>query len=147
MNLLIDAPSNGLDADAHVHSSSPRKARASSMVKRESSTSVAFPVRTAALSGQSRDPLHVEHALSLMKRAYQRRARSLFVREKNRIVSRRRLLHDVWGYENPERVETRTVDMHIVKLRKKLATHSGDDANSKASPIETVRGEGYRYSE
>ena len=71
---------------------------------------------------------------------------SLLVREQSRIVSRRRLLHEVWGYENPERVETRTVDMHIAKLRKKLAASGTRDANSKDSPIETVRGEGYRYS-
>ena len=77
---------------------------------------------------------------------------SLLVRERNRIVSRRRLLHDVWGYDNPERVETRTVDMHIAKLRKKLAVSGTRRANSKSSngskdsPIETVRGEGYRYS-
>jgi two-component system response regulator RegX3 len=38
---------------------------------------------------------------------------------------------------NVENVETRTVDMHIAKLRKKL----GDDA---ATLIETVRGQGYR---
>jgi two-component system response regulator RegX3 len=56
-----------------------------------------------------------------------------------RIVSRRSLLAEVWGYPDPDRVETRTVDMHVAKLRKKLdpASHS---------LIETVRGEGYRYS-
>jgi DNA-binding response OmpR family regulator len=71
---------------------------------------------------------------------------AIFAQEKHRIVSRRRLLHDVWGYENPERVETRTVDMQIAKLRKKL-TGAGDlDSSPKDSPIETVRGEGYRYS-
>ena len=71
---------------------------------------------------------------------------SLLAREKSRIVSRRRLLHDVWGYDNPERVETRTVDMHIAKLRKKLGPPVTDEAGAKGSPIETVRGEGYRYS-
>jgi len=58
----------------------------------------------------------------------------LLARERGRIVARRRLLADVWGMGAPERVETRTVDMHIAKLRKKLADHG----------IETVRGEGYR---
>ncbi|MGH0032666.1 MAG: winged helix-turn-helix domain-containing protein, partial [Myxococcota bacterium] len=37
----------------------------------------------------------------------------------------------------PDRVETRTVDMHVAKLRRKLAA-TGD------ALIETVRGEGYR---
>jgi two-component system response regulator RegX3 len=56
-----------------------------------------------------------------------------------RIVSRRSLLAEVWGYPDPDRVETRTIDMHVAKLRKKLDGESG-------SLIETVRGEGYRYS-
>lgn len=56
-----------------------------------------------------------------------------------RIVSRRHLLASVWGYPDPDRVETRTVDMHIAKLRKKL-----DPARAAGSLIETVRGEGYR---
>ncbi len=63
---------------------------------------------------------------------------SLFVREAGRIVSRRMLLHEVWGFENPENIETRTVDMQIGKLRKKLESDTG--------LIETVRGAGYRYN-
>ncbi len=63
---------------------------------------------------------------------------SLFEREAGRIVSRRMLLHEVWGFANPEKIETRTVDMQIGKLRRKIDT--GDD-----SLIETVRGAGYRY--
>ena len=37
---------------------------------------------------------------------------------------------------NVEQVETRTVDVHIAKLRKKLGAHG--------ELIETVRGQGYR---
>jgi two-component system response regulator RegX3 len=61
---------------------------------------------------------------------------ALFARERGRIVSRRRLLRDVWGFAGADRVETRTVDMHVAKLRKKLG--AGREL------IETVRGEGYR---
>jgi DNA-binding response OmpR family regulator len=64
---------------------------------------------------------------------------ALFAAESGRIVSRRRLLRDVWDYPDPDRVETRTVDMHIAKLRRKLDA-SGDRL------IATVRGEGYRFS-
>jgi len=64
---------------------------------------------------------------------------SLFVREESRIVSRRMLLQEVWGFSNPEKIETRTVDMQIAKLRKKID-------NEGSSPIETVRGAGYRYA-
>ena len=63
----------------------------------------------------------------------------LFATDRGRIVSRRRLLGDVWGFPEPERVETRSVDMHIAKLRRKLG-------QSGASLIETVRGEGYRHA-
>jgi two-component system response regulator RegX3 len=62
----------------------------------------------------------------------------LLAREAGHIVSRRRLLREIWGYPDPDRVETRTVDMHVARLRRKL------DAGSD-SLIETVRGEGYRY--
>jgi len=53
--------------------------------------------------------------------------------------SRRRLLIDVWGMRHVGEIRTRTVDMHIVKLRKKIAADGG-------AAIETVRGEGYRFS-
>jgi two-component system response regulator RegX3 len=62
----------------------------------------------------------------------------LLARERGRIVSRRALLAEVWGYPDPDRVETRSVDMHIAKLRKKLGDHATDW-------IETVRGAGYRH--
>jgi DNA-binding response OmpR family regulator len=64
---------------------------------------------------------------------------ALFEREKGRIVSRRLLLQEVWNMANAEDVETRTVDMHIAKLRKKMGSDS-------ESPIETVRGAGYRFT-
>jgi two-component system response regulator RegX3 len=48
------------------------------------------------------------------------------------------LLAEVWGFPSPDRIETRTVDMHIAKLRRKLG------ADGRAL-IETVRGEGYRF--
>lgn len=62
----------------------------------------------------------------------------LFVREEGRIVSRRMLLAEIWQARDPERLETRTVDMQIAKLRKKLG-------GADASLLETVRGAGYRY--
>jgi DNA-binding response OmpR family regulator len=62
---------------------------------------------------------------------------ALFAREPGRILSRRRLLQEIWGFPEPDRVETRTVDMHVAKLRRKLGA-AGD------ALIETVRGEGYR---
>jgi len=66
---------------------------------------------------------------------------SLLRRECGRIVSRRRLLAEVWGVPNPERIETRTVDMQVAKLRRKLDAGTGPGAL-----IETVRGAGYRFT-
>ncbi len=50
------------------------------------------------------------------------------------VLTRDALLEDVWGTDFPG--ETRTVDVHVAELRKKL----GEDG----PPIETVRGLGYR---
>src|SRR5262252_4354810 len=57
------------------------------------------------------------------------------VQNKNRVVSRDRLLERVWGYERL--VETRSVDVHVGRLRNKLRT--------AGHQIETVVGLGYRF--
>lgn len=57
------------------------------------------------------------------------------VMNKNRVVSRDRLLERVWGYDRL--VETRSVDVHVGRLRGKLG-----DAGRQ---IETVVGLGYRF--
>ena len=52
-----------------------------------------------------------------------------------RVFSRDQLLDHVWGRDIY--VDTRTVDVHIARLRKALTIHGGMD------PIRTVRGAGY----
>ena len=42
------------------------------------------------------------------------------IKNPRRVISRDKLLNDVWGYENYP--STRTVDNHILRLRKKLET-------------------------
>lgn len=59
------------------------------------------------------------------------------VENRNRVLSRDRLLVRVWGYE--QYIETRSVDVHVGRLRSKLGT-AGDQ-------IETVVGLGYRFVE
>jgi len=59
-------------------------------------------------------------------------------RHLGRVVSRKELLREVWQYSNTD-VETRTVEIHILKLRKKIAALTGGEPF-----ITTVRGEGYR---
>lgn len=58
---------------------------------------------------------------------------------RGRTLSRRQLLERAWGPEHgmKDRVRTRTVDMHVRRLRAKLGS-AGDQ-------IETVRGFGYRF--
>ena len=56
---------------------------------------------------------------------------------KGRVLTRETLLGKVWGYENSTRLETRTVDMHITQLRKKL--------KNEAPRIVTLKGVGYRF--
>tara|TARA_B110000483_G_scaffold92007_1_gene113505 strand:+ start:143 stop:874 length:732 start_codon:yes stop_codon:yes gene_type:complete len=55
------------------------------------------------------------------------------------VVSRQDLLREVWGYENADTVDTRTVDIHITKLRKKIEVNP-------AVPryLITLRGQGYQ---
>jgi DNA-binding response OmpR family regulator len=60
------------------------------------------------------------------------------VRNRGRVRTRERLLERVWGYTHPG--ETRTVDVHVRRLREKL----GDEVQTR---IETVVGVGYRYRE
>ncbi len=63
---------------------------------------------------------------------------SYLFRHKDRIVSKKELLIEVWNYADAD-IETRTVDIHILKLRKKIST-----LNNGESFILTIRGEGYR---
>ena len=56
-----------------------------------------------------------------------------------RAVSREELLRKVWGYANALELETRTVDIHIAKLRRKIER---DVATPRV--LLTVRGAGYR---
>ena len=59
------------------------------------------------------------------------------VENRNRVLSRDRLLERVWGYERF--VETRSVDVHVGRLRAKLG--------AAGQQIETVVGLGYRFVE
>ena len=59
------------------------------------------------------------------------------VENRNRVLSRDRLLERVWGFDR--QVETRSVDVHVGRLRGKLG-HAGRQ-------IETVIGMGYRFVE
>jgi DNA-binding response OmpR family regulator len=59
------------------------------------------------------------------------------VENKNRVLSRDRLLERVWGFDR--QIETRSVDVHVGRLRNKLGP--------AGKQIETVIGLGYRFCE
>ncbi len=60
---------------------------------------------------------------------------TVLMERRGRVQSRRELLRSVWDTEAD--IETRTVDMHVARLRSKLG-EAGD-------LVETVRGFGYRF--
>ena len=64
----------------------------------------------------------------------------LFAANPGRVISREQLYEKVW-HESMDGIETRTVDMHIVRLRELLK-----EAGEENELIETVRGAGYRYN-
>jgi len=61
---------------------------------------------------------------------------ALLVQHAGEIIPRDALLYRVWGY-SPE-IRTRTLDVHIRRLRKKLGTYADQY-------IETIFGIGYRF--
>jgi two-component system response regulator RegX3 len=56
-----------------------------------------------------------------------------------RPVPREELLHRVWGYARGADIETRTVDIHVAKLRRKIEPDPAEPCH-----LVTVRGAGYR---
>lgn len=61
-------------------------------------------------------------------------------KNKGRVFTRDQLLEYIWGYDYFG--ETRTVDVHVRNIRKKL-----EDVGLEENPIKTVRGIGYKYQE
>lgn len=63
----------------------------------------------------------------------------ILIKNRGRVLTRDLLLDKIWGYEFIG--ETRTIDVHIRYLRKKI---EDDDKNPRF--IETIRGIGYRFN-
>ena len=59
------------------------------------------------------------------------------MKAKGRVLSRDYLLDTIWGFDNAIEIQTRTVDVHIRTLRKKL--------KSESKRIITVKNYGYRF--
>jgi len=61
----------------------------------------------------------------------------ILIKSKGRVLSRDYLLDTIWGFDNAMEIQTRTVDVHIRTLRKKL--------KSESKHIITVKNYGYRF--
>ena len=80
--------------------------------------------------------IHVDDApVRLTRREFE--LLRFMIENRNRVLSRDRLLERVWGYEHL--IETRSVDVHVGRLRAKLG--------AAGTQIETVVGLGYRFVE
>jgi len=62
-----------------------------------------------------------------------------FLKNEDKIINRDELMMVVWGYNSD--VNTRTLDMHIVRLRKKI-----EDNPDRPHYLQTVRGVGYKFT-
>lgn len=90
---------------------------------------IGFETRTVTINGKEVEMSHKE--FELLK---------LLAENPGRVYSRDILLEKIWGYEYIG--ETRTVDVHIRHIRKKIEE---DDSNPIF--IKTVRGYGYKFRE
>ena len=61
-----------------------------------------------------------------------------FLKNMNKVINRDELMMVVWGYNSD--VNTRTLDMHIVRLRKKIESNP-----EQPTLLQTVRGLGYKF--
>jgi len=61
----------------------------------------------------------------------------VLIKAKGRVLSRDYLLDTIWGFDQAIEIQTRTVDVHITTLRKKL--------KSESKKIVTVKNYGYRF--
>jgi two-component system, OmpR family, response regulator len=94
-------------------------------VYRDEHLSVDFRQQLAALDGRP---------LTLTRKEYELLA--LMVQHAGEIVPREALLMQIWGYG--AEIRTRTLDVHIRRLRKKLGSYADQY-------IETIFGIGYRF--
>jgi len=61
------------------------------------------------------------------------------IKSRGRVLSRDYLLDTIWGFDQASEIQTRTVDVHIRTLRKKL--------KSEAGRVVTVKNYGYRFED
>ena len=96
-------------------------------------------------TGRTAGALHVDearHAVTVDGRPVELTAKEFgllaaLMRADGRVLGREQLLETVWGYANAAEIESRTVDVHVRRLRAKLG--------AEARRIVTVKAVGYRF--
>jgi two-component system phosphate regulon response regulator PhoB len=109
------------------------RVRAQLRRSRPSSVGVVLQYEDIRLDPESHKVFRAESVLKLGPTEF--RLLSTFMEKPGRVWSREQLLDRVWGRDIY--VDTRTVDVHIGRLRKALCQFGGPD------PLRTVRGAGY----
>jgi two-component system phosphate regulon response regulator PhoB len=109
------------------------RARAQIRRVRPSTVGVTLQFEDIRLDPESHRVYRADKVLKLGPTEF--RLLSAFMEKPGRVWSREQLLDRVWGRDIY--VDTRTVDVHVGRLRKTLCVHGDID------PIRTVRGSGY----
>lgn len=111
-------------------------ARVRAATRRRTTVAETITVGAAVLDREAHQ-VHVSGAaLDLPRKEFE--VLSLLMEQPGRVVPREEFLDRVWGYTYFG--DTRTLDQHIRRLRRRLEEHEG------APVIETVRGVGYRVT-
>lgn len=133
----------GLDAGADDYITKPFSirelvSRVNALLRRSSAHSQSELLRhgNLTLNPDSHRVLISNEAVALGHTEF--RLLQFFLNHPDRVFSRTQLLDNVWGQNHF--VEERTVDVHILRLRKALREHGVDGL------IDTVRGAGYRLT-
>jgi two-component system phosphate regulon response regulator PhoB len=112
-------------------------ARVRAVLRRARPAEAARPV---SVGGVSLDP--ARHAVTVGGRAVELTPKEFdllhaLLAAAGRVLSREHLLNRVWGYARADEIESRTVDVHIRRLRAKLG--------AEERRIATIKGVGYRF--
>ncbi len=141
-------PFNPRELVARVRAVLRRRAEALALAARLASLEAQLPATTVEPGSVARVPavgLHFDplarrawyagHLLSLRPREYD--LLHFLAQHRGQVLSRDTLLEQVWG--SAEYIDDRTVDVHVHRLRQKLA-----EIDPQADPLQTERGVGYR---
>lgn len=113
-----------------------RRSRAGRQVEGQLKLSNTLHVDTVNLSGVKSEG-ESQTALQFTRREIE--VLEYLYQHRERPVPREELLSKIWGYHQSMDIETRTVDIHIAKLRRKIEPNV-----KEPSLLVTVRGAGYR---